>query len=133
MNQRACCVPRRGVLPSASRKSHVPQTCSSKGQAIRRTLALAAADRIYIDSNAAGNGWFIDRTLPVNEEFTTSKVTSDLVAVDAQAVDRMDLLTVVTHELGHIAGLPDVSAVTHDLMSANLPQGIRRTPRWPNS
>ena len=37
----------------------------------------------------------------------------------------MDLLTVVTHELGHILGLPDVSAtfLPNDLMDTTLPTG----------
>jgi hypothetical protein len=42
----------------------------------------------------------------------------------------MDLLTVVTHELGHILGLPDVSAtfLPNDLMDTTLPTGTRRLP-----
>jgi hypothetical protein len=38
----------------------------------------------------------------------------------------MDLLTVVEHELGHIAGLGDLDASLDDLMSASLGTGIRR-------
>ena len=42
----------------------------------------------------------------------------------------MDLLTVVTHELGHILGLTDVSAslLPNDLMDTDLPTGTRRLP-----
>jgi hypothetical protein len=42
----------------------------------------------------------------------------------------MDLLTVVTHELGHILGLADVSAtfLPDDLMDTTLPTGTRRLP-----
>ena len=49
-----------------------------------------------------------------------------LQAVDARAVDRMDLLTVVEHELGHAAGLRDLDPSLADLMSSSLGQGIRR-------
>jgi uncharacterized delta-60 repeat protein len=51
---------------------------------------------------------------------------SELLAIDARAVDRIDLLTVVEHELGHIAGLKDLDALTDDLMSGVLGAGARR-------
>jgi hypothetical protein len=38
----------------------------------------------------------------------------------------MDLGTVVEHELGHVAGLPDLDALTDDVMSGVLGNGIRR-------
>ena len=46
---------------------------------------------------------------------------------------QMDLLTVVTHELGHILGLADVSAtqLPNDLMDTTLPTGVRLLPRRP--
>ena len=45
------------------------------------------------------------------------------------AKGRMDLLTAVLHELGHLAGLPEVSATTNpaDLMGDQLADGERRT------
>jgi hypothetical protein len=39
---------------------------------------------------------------------------------------RMDLLTVVAHEMGHVLGLAD--ADTSDLMGSTLPPGVRRMP-----
>jgi len=51
-----------------------------------------------------------------------------LQAVDPQAVDRIDLLTVVEHELGHVAGLGDLSPSATSLMSEVLPTGVRRLP-----
>ena len=51
-----------------------------------------------------------------------------LQAVDPRAVDRIDLLTVVEHELGHIAGLDDLDALADDLMSGVLGVGVRRSP-----
>jgi hypothetical protein len=50
----------------------------------------------------------------------------DLRAVDRRAVDRIDLLTVVEHELGHIAGLQDVASDRVGLMKGTLDTGTRR-------
>jgi hypothetical protein len=44
-------------------------------------------------------------------------------------VDRVDLLTVVEHELGHLAGLEDLDGATDELMSRTLLSGQRRAPR----
>ena len=38
----------------------------------------------------------------------------------------MDLLTVVEHELGHVAGLGDLDSSPYDLMSDTLTKGVRR-------
>ena len=55
-----------------------------------------------------------------------SQNNQPLQAVDPRVVDRMDLLTVVEHELGHIAGLNDLDALTDDVMSGVLGSGIGR-------
>ncbi len=89
-------------------------------------LGLATLDAIYLDVNAAGHGWFIDPTPGVNEEFQLTG--SELRAVDPRAVDRMDLLTVVSHELGHTLGLEDLSSSSESLMSGTLETGLRREP-----
>jgi len=54
-------------------------------------LGLATADSITLDVNAAGYGWYA----------AAAPQTDDDGAV------RMDLLTAVLHELGHVAGLAD--------------------------
>ena len=84
-------------------------------------LGEARSDRVYIDSDAAGYGWFVDPTPTLDEEFTLS-------VIDPRAVDRIDLLTVVEHELGHIAGFDDLDALTDTLMSGVLGAGARRSP-----
>jgi Ca2+-binding RTX toxin-like protein len=70
-------------------------------------LALGATDEqdgvIWIDADAAGYGWFVDATPADDAEFRMQDAT--LLAVSDQAVGRMDLLSVITHELGHAAGL----------------------------
>src|SRR5262249_45412482 len=46
------------------------------------------------------------------------------------AEGRMDLLTVVMHELGHVLGYDDLPVASHpnDLMAENIPTGVRRVP-----
>ncbi len=90
-------------------------------------LGLARRGSIVLDVNAAGNGWFIDPTPNLDEEFVAGTGNS-LAAVDASAVGRTDLLTVVLHELGHKLGLTDLHPHLHPdaLMSATLPTGTRR-------
>ncbi len=41
-------------------------------------------------------------------------------------MDRIDLLSVIEHELGHIGGLDDLDSTLDSVMSAKLPTGIRR-------
>jgi hypothetical protein len=81
---------------------------------------------VYLDTNAAGNGWFVDPTPASNEEFSAQAGSSQLKAVASQAVDRIDLLTVVEHELGHIVGLRDGDALPDDIMDGVLGVGVRR-------
>jgi hypothetical protein len=58
---------------------------------------------ILIDINAAGYGWFVDRTPGEDREFL---LNGNVLSADRwRAIGRMDLLSVVTHELGHAAGL----------------------------
>ncbi len=45
-------------------------------------LGETAGNRVYIDVNAAGNGWFVDPTPAVDEEFAASASQQQLVAVD---------------------------------------------------
>ncbi len=84
---------------------------------------------IVLDVNAAGNGWFIDPTLGQDEEFAPSGAGL-LTAVNPAAMNRMDLLTVVMHELGHKLGLDDIHSQLHPdaLMNDTLSTGTRRLP-----
>jgi 5-hydroxyisourate hydrolase-like protein (transthyretin family) len=88
-------------------------------------LGWATDATIVLDVDAAGHGWFVDPTPAADEEFVAAGGRSS-VALDPAAVDRIDLLTVVQHELGHVAGLEDLES-NDGLMSATLPVGLRRT------
>jgi len=90
-------------------------------------LGLAERDTIFLDLNAAGHGWFVDPTPASDEEFIAG-AAGRLTAIDPAAVDRIDLLTVVSHELGHALGLSDLDASVEALMSGTLESGVRRGP-----
>jgi hypothetical protein len=56
--------------------------------------------------------------------------TERRAAQGSPAGGRMDLLTVVMHELGHIIGHDDIPSADapHTLMADELPLGVRHTP-----
>jgi hypothetical protein len=89
-------------------------------------LGQSQANRVYLDRTAAGHGWFVDPTPAQDEEFGALGGRQALKAVDPRAVDRIDLLTVVEHELGHCLGLSDLSSSVDELMSGTLSAGLRR-------
>src|SRR5262249_1240061 len=60
------------------------------------TLGLAAGNTIWLDDNAAGWGWFVDPTPSDDSEF--------LLKGDQGEQGRMDLLTALAHEIGHLLG-----------------------------
>lgn len=85
-------------------------------------LGLASGAVIYLDADAAGHGWFLDQSPWDDSEFVPG-------LTDSPATGRVDLLTVMTHEMGHILGLDDDSEtdpVVGNVMADVLPLGIRR-------
>jgi hypothetical protein len=72
-----------------------------------------AGNRVIVDADAAGHGWFVDPTPLDDSEFGPGGPVG------------MDLLTVVMHEMGHLAGQGDDSG--SDLMGGFLAQGVRQT------
>jgi probable HAF family extracellular repeat protein len=73
---------------------------------------------IWLDDNAAGRGWFIDKTPWDDSEFTTPG--------DQGERNHMDPLTVLEHELGHVLGFEHAKT---GVMTDTLPAGTRRTPQ----
>jgi len=96
-----------------------------------QTLARTRANLITLDDNAAGHGWFIDKTPWDDNEFQNVIYDWEMRAnANSPAVGKIDLLTVLMHEMGHIMGLPDVPAGIDPsrLMTGILPAGVRRLP-----
>jgi hypothetical protein len=81
------------------------------------TLGLAAGHTIWLDDNAAGWGWFVDATPWDDSEFTTPGNQGEQ--------NRMDLLTVLEHELGHLLGFDHQET---GVMEDTLATGTRKTP-----
>jgi hypothetical protein len=70
-------------------------------------LGLEAANVITINQTAAGYNWDANASRP--------------------AADRVDLLTVLEHELGHVIGLAD-NVQAGDVMDTTIGLGVRRAP-----
>ena len=92
-------------------------------------LAEAIGLTITIDPTGADHGWFVDSSAGADEEFTDAG--GYLTAtVAGPAEGKMDLLTVLAHELGHVAGQLDIDPAVdaHDLMTGSIDAGERRAP-----
>ena len=80
---------------------------------------------ITLDADAAGLGWFIDLTPNSNEEFVQGANPNEWIAKPGSAAEgKMDLLTTLLHEYGHVLGLSH-STDSHGIMSATLKPGVR--------
>ena len=92
----------------------------------------AAGERIYLDRDAVGFGWYVDATPGENSEFAATSATGFRATKTSPAAGRMDLLTVLTHELGHVLGRDDLdpAIAPDDIMAEVLQPGVRRVP-WP--
>ncbi|MGL4419223.1 MAG: hypothetical protein ACRCZF_01035, partial [Gemmataceae bacterium] len=75
-----------------------------------------------IDDDANGRGWFVDATPSRDEEFVNG------TARTRAARNGVDLLTVITHELGHVLGGVDVDGTRFagNIMADKLGVGERR-------
>jgi hypothetical protein len=81
-------------------------------------LGMAFAGAVWIDQDAAGYGCYVDVSPASDAAFPAGPGSA--------AFGKMDLLTVVTHELGHELGLDDTDGP--GLMAVTLPPGTRRLP-----
>lgn len=90
-------------------------------------LGRAVSGTIYIDADAAGYGWFVDTTPGDNSEFQVESQLSLIALPDTDAAGRVDLWSVIMHELGHLLGFEHEN---EGLMQDTLPPGVRRLPSW---
>jgi hypothetical protein len=89
------------------------------------SLGQTTGNRITLDTNAAGHGWFVDYTPYLNEEWLpTSSPYEWKAKPGSEAEGKMDLLSVLLHEYGHVLGI-EHSADSHDIMASTLQPGMR--------
>jgi hypothetical protein len=81
------------------------------------TLGQAQGNTITLDTNAAGWGWFVDKTPKSDSEFKASGNQGEQ--------SRMDLLTVLEHEVGHLLAFDHQQS---SVMADTLFAGVRRSP-----
>src|SRR5262249_42533537 len=80
------------------------------------TLGRADGGLLWLEHNAAEGGWCVGGAPRNDSEFTTP--------VDHSEVGRMDLLTVLEHEIGHLLGRDHEA---DGVMQGALTAGTRRT------
>jgi hypothetical protein len=112
-----------------ARLSAVQYHIGALGNGLLGLTVLGSTD-VTIDATAAGYGWFVGAAVDNNPFALVVAPTELQAAAGSPAFGRMDLLTVVEHELGHVIGRDDLDAqaVPHDLMTTTLATGTRRSP-----
>jgi hypothetical protein len=131
----AICVDGVRIVPVGTTTNGVEQPASAAMAVVATPLATAP---VPLESN----GWFIEPLLAASEKLTPAAGLSQcsfnetgsvslgpdqLKAIDPQAVDKIDLPSVVGQE-ANLLGLGDLDASLDALMSDQLGAGVRRLP-----
>jgi hypothetical protein len=86
----------------------------------------AEGNVILLDADAAGHGWFIDVSPMQSSEFSVRLDRNVFGAArSSEAFGRMDLLTVLLHEIGHVLGFGHDDAARYAVMHEELEAGAR--------
>ena len=97
------------------------------GDLAGNAIGATVGDTIYIDSNAAGWGWFTDYTAAGDSQYGITATPGLLTAAaGSAAAGHMDLLSTVLHEMGNVMGFPEDSG--HDVTGKTLTAGERTLP-----
>jgi hypothetical protein len=93
-------------------------------------LTFLGSSVVALDAAAGGYGWFVGTTAAGGAFGSVVAAQEMQASPDSPAFGKMDLLTVVEHELGHVLGLGDLdpTEVPHDLLTQTLAAGVRRLP-----
>ncbi|HEY7510304.1 MAG TPA: amino acid adenylation domain-containing protein, partial [Vicinamibacteria bacterium] len=114
--------PSEPCAEGASERLELPAGLRQRLEALGR----AEGATLLLDIDGAGHGWFVDLSPEDSSEFR-ARLAEGVVAATpgSTAYGRMDLLTVVTHELGHVMGFDHMTAGGLPVMVEELQAGMR--------
>ncbi|MFH7767640.1 tandem-95 repeat protein [Acinetobacter sp. BSP-28] len=114
-------------LNAGAKQSDLDQISIQLGTLKDNIVAITEDTHITVSLNAAGWGWFVDATPNLNEEFNLGSTNYNFDAKSGSEADnKIDLLTVLIHEIGNVLGVSHRTA--DDVMSLNINEGQRRLP-----